>query len=506
MVLPKLPVNEKLQPTFPFQARNVPHSHPDLIPTSLSSGPQVGNSNDPVQDIPTMPLFQNINFPHDAPKHNQQQREAGLMLGLGQTLPTYSPFLENHLKLFGNITMRTGSGSSRLLKKNSKTGIWSEDELDFLWIGVQRHGRGNCDAMLQDRRLIFSKFKTAEDLSARWEEEQLKIMEGPAFTLPKPTKPTKPTKLSLFLSISDEMMTRTLHGSRYGGTPKFQPHLTDVKLDFGDLAPSLTQLEQLFLLNSFGTSNTGSLGVHCLSSFDFQKKEDVQGARKRRRTSKNKLPHWLQEAVGVSSKPRGPDLPPTVSAIAQSAQLLYGEEKFTIPPFVVPGPPPSQPKDPRRSLKQKQKKKKKKKKKKKNQRTHVLSHNFQGGLDSNNVLSTSVPLAPTFPLVLQSAVGISGMNCNMPPLNLNTMNPSSSSMFQNPQKKMTTGLSPSPEVLQFVASHVAPHPVSGMTSSNFHESNVLFPESKQSSPFGAWGPLTGYKLDQTESHDSSETE
>ncbi|CAL5412836.1 unnamed protein product [Camellia sinensis] len=522
MVLPKLPVNEKLQPTFPFQARNVPHSHPDLIPTSLSSGPQVGNSNDPVQDIPTMPLFQNINFPHDAPKHNQQQREAGLMLGLGQTLPTYSPFLENHLKLFGNITMRTGSGSSRLLKKNSKTGIWSEDELDFLWIGVQRHGRGNCDAMLQDRRLIFSKFKTAEDLSARWEEEQLKIMEGPAFTLPKPTKPTKPTKLSLFLSISDEMMTRTLHGSRYGGTPKFQPHLTDVKLDFGDLAPSLTQLEQLFLLNSFGTSNTGSLGVHCSSSFDFQKKEDVQGAskfgklpsifgikmgsveptRKRRRTSKNKLPHWLQEAVGVSSKPRGPDLPPTVSAIAQSAQLLYGEEKFTIPPFVVPGPPPSQPKDPRRSLKQK----KKKKKKKKNQRTHVLSHNFQGGLDSNNVLSTSVPLAPTFPLVLQSAVGISGMNCNMPPLNLNTMNPSSSSMFQNPQKKMTTGLSPSPEVLQFVASHVAPHPVSGMTSSNFHESNVLFPESKQSSPFGAWGPLTGYKLDQTESHDSSETE
>ncbi|KAI7999975.1 Protein CHROMATIN REMODELING 4 [Camellia lanceoleosa] len=273
MVLPKLPFNEKLQPTFPFQARNVPYSHLDLIPTSLSSGPQIGNSNDPVQDIPTMPLFQNINFPHDAPKHNQQEREAGPMLVLGQTPPTYSPFLENHLKLFGNIRMRTRSGSSRLLKKKSKTGIWSEDELDFLCIGVWRHGRGNWDAILQDRRLIFSKFKTAEDLSARWGEEQLKIMEGPAFTLPKPTKPTKPTKSSLFPSISDEMMTQTLNVSRYDGTLKFQPHLIDVKLDFGDLAPSLTQLEQPFLLNWFGTSKTGSLGVHCSSSSNFQKKK-----------------------------------------------------------------------------------------------------------------------------------------------------------------------------------------------------------------------------------------
>ncbi|KAL7210871.1 hypothetical protein ACSBR2_013862 [Camellia fascicularis] len=345
MVLPKLPFNEKLQPTFPFQARNVPYSHPDLIPTSLSSGPQIRNSNDLVQDIPTMPLFQNINFPHDAPQHNQQEREAGPMLGLGQTPPTYSPFMENHLKLFGNITMRTGSGSSKLLKKKSKTGIWSEDELDFLWIGVWRHGRGNWDAILQDRRLIFSKFKTAEDLSARWEEEQLKIMEGPTFTLPKPTKPKKPTKSSLFPSISHEMMTQTLNGSRYDGTPKFQPHLIDVKLDFGDLAPSLTQLEQPFLLNSFGTSNTSSLGVNCSSNSDFQKKEDVQGASRLGKlpsifgikmgsveptssvllldinedpivfdskgkedvdgssSLKNKLPHWLQEAVGISSKP-----------------------------------------------------------------------------------------------------------------------------------------------------------------------------------------------------------
>ncbi|KAI7999184.1 Protein CHROMATIN REMODELING 4 [Camellia lanceoleosa] len=143
-------------------------------------------------------------------------------------------------------------------------------------------------------------------------------------------------------------------------------------------------------------------------------KEDVDGSS----SLKNKLPYWLQEAIGISSKPRGPDLPPIVSAIARSAQLLYGEEKFTIPSFVVPGPPPSQPKDPRRSLKQK--------KKKKNQRTHMLSHNFQGGLDS-------------------------------------------------------------------------------MASSNFHESNVLFTKSKQSSPFGAWGPLTSHKLDQTESHDSNET-
>ncbi|KAF5181846.1 Chromatin remodeling [Thalictrum thalictroides] len=67
----------------------------------------------------------------------------------------------------------------------------------------------------------------------------------------------------------------------------------------------------------------------------------------------NKLHHWLREAVSVPAGRPEADLLPTVSAIAHSVRLLYGEEKPTIPPFTVPAPLPSQPKDPRRKLKKK---------------------------------------------------------------------------------------------------------------------------------------------------------
>ncbi|CAN1327774.1 Protein CHROMATIN REMODELING 4 [Linum perenne] len=73
-------------------------------------------------------------------------------------------------------------------------------------------------------------------------------------------------------------------------------------------------------------------------------------------SSENKLPHWLREAVSAPARSLEPDIPPTVSAIAQSVRMLYGEDKSTIPPFVIPGPPPSQPKDPRRALRRKKKK------------------------------------------------------------------------------------------------------------------------------------------------------
>ncbi|XP_028055461.1 protein CHROMATIN REMODELING 4 isoform X1 [Camellia sinensis] len=586
MALPKLPFDEKLLPRFPFSSRNMSHSHTDLMP-SLSLGTRVGDSNESIQDLPTMPLFPNLKFPQDATKHSQQEREVGPMLGLGPTPHTYLPFPENHQKVLENIMMRTGSGSSSLLKKKSKLDFWSEDELDFLWIGVRRHGRGNWDAMLRDPRLKFSKFKAVDDLSARWDEEQLKIMDGPAFPMPKPIKPTKSTKPSLFPSLSDEMMARALHGNRFGGPMKFQSHLTDMKLGFGDLASGSThfepsdrlslrnenfapipiwnpdkfqsfpggssagpsdrpgtssnvQIEQPFLLNSFGTSSFSSLGLNCSSGFDLQQKEDVHGASKFGKlpshldrsliflhdsrtnmggdeftssallpdfnkepnvsdlkgkgvvtgssSSNNKLPHWLREAVGAPARPPDPDLPPTVSAIAQSVRLLYGEENPTIPPFVVPGPLPSQPRDPRRSLK-------KKKKKKKKQRSHM-----------HNDLSSSILMAPPFLPVPQSAAGPSGLpwiekpNLNVSPLNLNMMNASSSSVFPNLPKKTGAGLSPSPDVLQLVASCVAPAP----TSSSFLESKVPPPKSPKSgmtsSLVGPWVPL------ESESGDSSKTQ
>ncbi|XVE67559.1 hypothetical protein DITRI_Ditri08aG0170200 [Diplodiscus trichospermus] len=569
MSLPSLPFDEKLLPRFPRPTKSMTTSHHDLLP-SLSLGSRLDAVNESMQDLPTMPLLSNLKFPpQDAPRYNQQEKEMPPTLGLGQ-LPSISSFPENHRRVLENIMMRTGSGSGYLYKKKSKVEGWSEDELDFLWIGVRRHGRGNWDAMLRDPRLKFSNCKTSEDLATRWEEEQLKILDGPAFPVPKLTRPTKTTKSSsLFPSIPDGMMTRALQGSRFVTPSKLQTHLTDIKLGFSGLPSSLSHFEpseQLgfqndhfppiptwnpdkfranfsvdsiagpsdrptpssnvpsekpFLLNSFGACNLGS-SLYCSSSFDLHRKEDDYGSMKYEKlptlldrslhilrdfhnsggsgesashgflpdpnkglnlshskgkeiggnsSSTNKLPHWLREAVSTSAKPPDPDLPATVSAIAQSVRLLYGEDKSTIPPFLVPGPPPSQPKDPRRGLKKKKKRK-----------SHIIGQVLANTAGSNSFPPTcSIPLAPPFQLLPQSITGSAGLpriesDLNMPPLNLNMMNPSSSSAHQIPPKKSSMGLSPSPEVLQLVAACVAPGPpllsTSGITNSGLLDSKI----------------------------------
>ncbi|XWS40469.1 hypothetical protein CRYUN_Cryun18bG0142600 [Craigia yunnanensis] len=191
-------------------------------------------------------------------------------------------------------------------------------------------------------------------------------------------------------------------------------------------------------------------------------------------SSKNKLPHWLREAVSAPAKPPDPDLPPTVSAIAQSVRVLYGEDKPTIPPFVVPGPPPSQPKDPRRSLKKKKKRK-----------SHMFRQVISDTAGSNSLPPTcSIPLAPPFQLLPQSVTGTAGLpwiesDLNMSLLNLSMMNPSSSMVYLIPPKKSSMGLSPSPEVLQLVASRVAPDPHSSSTSgiSSLLDSKLPLPQS-----------------------------
>ncbi|XP_022762611.1 protein CHROMATIN REMODELING 4-like isoform X2 [Durio zibethinus] len=577
MSLPNLPFDEKLPPRFPLPTKTMTRSHHDLLP-SLSLGSRLDAVNESVQDLPTMPLLPNLKFPpQDVPRYNQQERDMPPILGLGQ-LPSIS-FPENHRRVLESILMRTGSGSGNFYKNKSKVEGWSEDELDFLWIGVRRHGRGSWDAMLRDPRLNFSKYKTSEDLATRWEEEQLKILDGPAFPVPKFTQSTKTTKSSsLFPSISDGMMMRALQGSRFVASSKFQTHLTDMKLGFGDLASSLPHFEpseQLglqndhfppiptwnpdkfganysgdsiagpsdrpgpssnvpsekpFLLNSFRASNLGS-NLNCPSSFNLHRKEDDYGSKKYGKlpgpldrsihiscnclnnggsaesassrflsepnrelnlshskgkvvgnsSSKNKLPHWLQEAVSAPAKLPDPDLPPTVSAIAHSVRVLYGEDKPTIPPFVVPGPPPSQPKDPRRVLK-----------KKKKLKSHTFRQVQPDAAGSSSLPSTcSIPLTPTFQLLPQSATGTAGLpwiesDVTVPPLNLSMMNPSSSSAYRIPPKKSSMGLSPSPEVLQLVASCVAPGPHLPSTSA-VTNSSLLDDKLPLAKPFNEVG-------------------
>lgn len=571
VALPNLPFDERLLARFPLTTKSIPNSHLDLLP-NLSIGGRLESLNGSMQDLPTMPALPNFKIPpEDLFRYNQQDRDVPPTLGLGQRSTTFSSFPENHRKVLENIMMRTGSGSSNLLKKKSKSDGWSEDELDSLWIGVRRHGRGNWDAMIRDPKLKFSKYKTSEDLSVRWEEEQVKVFQGPPFPTQRSSKMTKSTKSTHF-PISDGMMERALHGSKFLLPPKFHNHLTDMKLGIGDSASSLSHFSALdrpsmqnehfvslpswsydknrskypegasaetsdrpgtsssvlterpFLLNSFGTSTLGSLGLNCSGSIDAQPKEDDQGNTKRGKlpilldgspndmrdnhvnvgngdstssgllsnpirsdllhskveevggssTSKDKLPHWLREAVSSPAKLPNPELPPTVSAIAQSVRLLYGEDKPTIPPFVIPGPPPSLPKDPRCSVKKKKKRR---------------SHKFNRGLPDfagnsrdlhrshhvDNGASSSIPSGPPLPLLSQTGpLGPQQIesDLNLPSLNLKVANSSHSS------KKAISGMSPSPEVLQLVASCVAsgPHlPPITTGASNFLDSKHPLP-------------------------------
>ncbi|KAK2642882.1 hypothetical protein Ddye_024645 [Dipteronia dyeriana] len=130
--------------------------------------------------------------------------------------------------------VRIGSGSN-LYKKKSIVDGWSEDELDFLWIGVRSHGRGNWSAMLRDPSFKFLKYNSSEDLADRWEEEQLKILD---FPVPKSTK------------------SNSCAGS--SGRSGTSSNVT---------------MEKPFLVSSLGASSLGSLGLNS-GSFDVQRNVD----------------------------------------------------------------------------------------------------------------------------------------------------------------------------------------------------------------------------------------
>ncbi|KAL5975779.1 hypothetical protein ACLOJK_020106 [Asimina triloba] len=635
--LPQPILDDKLPHKFSRPSENV-KPHTDLLP-SLSLGMKAEEAaKDSFHDLPVMPLLpmfrpqlnENLN-------HNLQARELpSPMFGLGQMQATSSSFLpEKHKKVLEGIMMRTGSGGNNLLRKKPKVDAWSEEELDALWIGVRRHGRGNWEGMLWDPKLKFSKYRTAEDLLERWEEEQLKILDGPSFP------PWKSMKSALFSGISDGMMSRALLEGRFSSLgpehcapPKFPSHLTDMQLGYGDPTPSMRNTEpsnhpvmrndgispiqgwkpDKFVPNfsgdfSIGPSNRGgdsnlpfelpflprslaassihSANLNHLSSCDLQQKEDelqsnkylklpslldkslhwlrdsnnnannnahsgepssiylsnlnktpssghspTKGENAENGSTTDKLPHWLREAVSVPPKPSEPNLPPSVSAIAHSVRLLYGEDKATIPPFTIPAPPPPQPKDPRKILKRKRRSRKIKR----STPDEFASSRPQGSLLHDGMASSSsIQSAPTFPLLPPLAGGTFGSPWVEPSLSLSSLNenavippsPSSSSAFLNSRKKGLS-MSPSPEVLNLVASCVAPGP--SMPSSTFLLNEL--PAMKSYEPFeavglggspdmkglrgkrkarrgallGSWGPLPEERANCVDSGDSSKTQ
>ncbi|CAL5008971.1 unnamed protein product [Urochloa decumbens] len=87
-------------------------------------------------------------------------------------------FLGGTSSISHKLTERLGTYS---YKRHSAP--WSEEELDFLWIGVRRYGINNWNSMLRDTRLHFSNSRMPEDLAKQWDKEQKKLLTsalGPA--------------------------------------------------------------------------------------------------------------------------------------------------------------------------------------------------------------------------------------------------------------------------------------------------------------------------------------
>jgi len=144
--------------------------------------------------------------------------------------------------------MRAQYASNKFLKKRSKLDYWSEDELDALWIGVRRHGRGNWDAMLRDPKLKFLNNRTSEELASRWILEEQKIIDEPMSTA------TRRSNSTAFPGISDAMMSRALNESNFSKMrmeqPKLQSHLTDIQLGSSDILSRFPHIEAANYINS----------------------------------------------------------------------------------------------------------------------------------------------------------------------------------------------------------------------------------------------------------------
>ncbi|XP_031494367.1 protein CHROMATIN REMODELING 4 isoform X2 [Nymphaea colorata] len=233
----KLPDGMMLPDLF-FQGKNrLKMALPTMNPSSLSHlcpnlslGIPNEVASESVEDMSTVSPLSTLR----RPKHSREAKEDERgMLTLGQIPSAYPSYQQTH-KVFDEIFTRNGSNMSRKFKKRHSRS-WSEDELDALWVGVRRYGKGNWDSMLRDSKLRFSKHRIPEELSERWEEEQLKILDGVNFPSQEIEQPES------FPGISDAMMTRALLGSRFSPLgpgpcmlPKFHAHLTDMKLGQGD--------------------------------------------------------------------------------------------------------------------------------------------------------------------------------------------------------------------------------------------------------------------------------
>ncbi|CAN4115249.1 unnamed protein product [Withania somnifera] len=214
--------------------------------------------------------------------------------------------LHRHQIILDNILNRARSQNGNKRTPAEKLGsptMWSEEELDSLWIGVRRHGRGNWDVMLRDPRLRFFSWRTPTDLAERWVEEQAKLLHGKSIS---PARQLRKSDLlshdmdDVQLSIgrahsqSEDSIRRQIpfHFRSVQNTSAKRPHLATTNVG---------TLESHYLRGNrkrakFNQSeNSESSGVECSFSSRIMNTVSEVG----------NLPHWLKEVVAIPPRPPG---------------------------------------------------------------------------------------------------------------------------------------------------------------------------------------------------------
>lgn len=288
-----------------------------LFPSSLQPSNLIGLSLQPGQMVDGRPCFPPS---YEWLNVQVQPREPFPNIQLSTSDRTQS-FSRDKMML-DNILTRAravrGNRSSFLDKFDYPT-TWLEEELDSLWIGVRRHGRGNWDAILRDRRLHFLPWKTPWGLAERWQVEQSRLL------------CSIPVSQRRYMSPPDSSSENvsSLHQSQPGQVDEV------VRLSLGHSHPIKKELA-LHFMNNKTNRDLQKPVANSLSSCWGLLTPSEGSAIIRDETSSTaalingSLPHWLRTTAEI---PPGPSRPAhAVPSICHS-----GIEWLNQPTFNCPG-------------------------------------------------------------------------------------------------------------------------------------------------------------------------
>nr|GMD35233.1 protein chromatin remodeling 4 [Ipomoea batatas] len=249
-----------------------------------------------------------------------QSREF-ILGGVPQLPSDHTALLFRHQMILDNIVGSRATSlkgnRNRFPEKLESPMMWSEEELDSLWIGVRRHGRGKWDAMLRDPRLHFFSWRSSRDLAERWEEEQSKLLCGRSVSQVRQLR-----KADLYHA-----------NSVYSGKTGQEDLANDVQLSLGH---GYSQSEDMEKHSRYHFLNIQSTGSTFCPYYHRGKRSRAMLSQSERSEShavpyvessfiaglptdmavSGTLPRWIKEAVAIPIRPL--DSPPITSSLCQT--------------------------------------------------------------------------------------------------------------------------------------------------------------------------------------------